>query len=137
MESLSVILILVAIALFIIIVWREASRATRERLLKQEFDRRVKDAVKQSRAVLGGKFTEQLAPYFPEFQYDPTEARFIGDPIDLVVFPGLANKLPERVVFVEVKTGGSQLTPIQKRIRDLIKNGKVTWEELRLTGVEK
>ncbi|MFC2058171.1 Holliday junction resolvase-like protein [Chloroflexota bacterium] len=137
MELLSVLMILLAIALFIIVIWREASWMARQKQWKQELERRGKEAIKQSRAVLGGKFTEQLAPYLPEFQYDPTEARFIGTPVDLIVFPGLANKLPERVVFIEVKTGESQLTPAQRRIRDLIKDGMVTWEEMRLAGAEK
>src|SRR5271169_4600999 len=53
-----------------------------------EVERSSKQAINQSRAVLGGKFTEQMAPYLPEFKYDPTEARFIGSPIDFVVFPG-------------------------------------------------
>ena len=43
-----------------------------------EMSRRVSDsrreAIKQSRAVLGGRFTEQMTPYLPEFSYDPTEA---------------------------------------------------------------
>ncbi len=56
--------------------------------LEQEKNRIRQAAINQSRAVLGGKFVEQMAPYLPEFKYDPTEARFIGSPIDLVVVPG-------------------------------------------------
>jgi len=90
-----------------------------------------KAAIGQSRAVLGGKFVEQMTPYLPEFKYDPTEARFIGSPIDLVVFPGLSQDNPEEVVFVEVKTGKSQkLTVRERKIRDIIKAGKVRWESV-------
>ena len=86
-------------------------------------------AVDQSRAVLGGKFVEQLAPYLPEFKYDPTEARFIGSPIDLVVFPGLATGNPQEVVIMEIKTGKNcRLTPQQNKIRQLIEDGMVRWE---------
>ena len=136
MDILSVLLISLAVVLFVIIIWRDANWMAREKLWKQELERCGKEAIKRSRAVLGGKFTEQLAPYLPEFKYDPTEARFIGTPIDIIVFPGLANKLPECIVFIEVKTGDSQLTSTQRRIRDLIKDGKVNWEEMRLPGVE-
>ena len=45
-----------------------------------------KDAVSRSRAVLSGQFSEQLAPYLPDFPYKPTEVRFIGKPIDFIVF---------------------------------------------------
>ncbi|MGD9143661.1 MAG: Holliday junction resolvase-like protein, partial [Dehalococcoidia bacterium] len=41
-----------------------------------ETEQARRDAINRSRAVLGGKFTEQMVPYFPDFQYDPTEARF-------------------------------------------------------------
>jgi predicted Holliday junction resolvase-like endonuclease len=89
----------------------------------------LKDAISQSRAVLGGKFTEQMAPYLPEFRYDPTEARFIGTPIDFIVFPGLAQGDPVEIVIMEVKTSKtSGLTPQQRKIRQLIEDGMVRWE---------
>ena len=88
-----------------------------------------KQAVSQSRAVLGGKFVEQLAPYLPEFKYDPTEARFIGSPIDLIVFPGLASGDPQEIVIIEIKTGKHlKLSPQEKKIRQLIEDGMVRWE---------
>ena len=90
-----------------------------------------KNAIGQSRAVLGGKFVEQMAPYLPEFKYDPTEARFIGTPIDLIVFPGLSADNPREVVFIEVKTGRSErLTMREKKIRELVEAGKVRWESI-------
>lgn len=91
-----------------------------------------KDAVKRSRAVLTGSFSEQLAPYLPGFKYSPTEVRFIGKPIDFIVFKGMDQKEPEEVVFVEVKSGNSQLSTPERRLRDVIKNGKVSWEIYRI-----
>ncbi len=96
---------------------------------KTEVERVSKQAVTQSRAVLGGKFTEQMAPYLPEFKYDPTEARFIGSPIDFVVFPGLSAGDPKEVVIVEVKSGKNcALTPSERKIQQLIEEGMVRWE---------
>jgi predicted Holliday junction resolvase-like endonuclease len=90
-----------------------------------------KSAINQSRAVLGGKFTEQMVPFFPDFKYDPTEVRFIGSPIDMVVFPGLAKGDPQEIVILEVKTGkNAGLTAAQKKIRELIENGMVRWDEI-------
>ncbi len=104
---------------------------------KEERERAVKEAITQSRAVLGGKFVEQLAPYLPEFKYDPTEARFIGSPIDLIVFPGLASGDPEEIVIMEIKTGkSSQLTPQERKIRQLIEDGMVRWELIQKTSEE-
>ena len=109
--------------------WRETEEERLDEIRKQ--------AIEQSRAVLGGKFTEQMAPYLPEFKYDPTEARFIGSPIDLVVFPGLAEGEPREVVLIEVKTGKSgRLTSRERKIEELIKDGKVRWELLHRPPTE-
>jgi predicted Holliday junction resolvase-like endonuclease len=105
--------------------WQYIERQT----LEQERERIRRAAITQSRAVLGGKFVEQLAPYLPQFRYDPTEARFIGSPIDLIVFPGLATGDPQEVVIMEIKTGKNcQLTPQERKIRQLIEEGMVRWE---------
>jgi predicted Holliday junction resolvase-like endonuclease len=102
---------------------------------QSEMELARKSAVNQSRAVLGGKFTEQMVPFFPDFKYDPTEVRFIGSPIDMVVFPGLAKGDPEEIVILEVKTGKSAaLTPAQKKIKQLILDGMVRWDEIYRAG---
>jgi len=99
---------------------------------QEEKEKARRESVMQSRAVLGGKFTEQLAPYLPEFNYDPTEARFIGSPIDLIIFPGLAKGEPEEIVIMEIKTSKTgQLTPQERKIRQLIEDGMVRWELLQ------
>ena len=48
-----------------------------------------KDAVKKSMNVTRGKVAEHLMPFFPDFPYNPKDVRFIGSPIDLLVFDGL------------------------------------------------
>jgi predicted Holliday junction resolvase-like endonuclease len=102
---------------------------------QSEMDQARKTAVEQSRAVLGGKFTEQMVPFFPDFRYDPTEVRFIGSPIDMIVFPGLSQGDPREIVILEVKSGKNrQLTPPQKKIRELIENGMVRWDEVHREG---
>jgi len=37
----------------------------------------------------------------------------------------------DSIKFIEIKTGTSQLNKKQRKIRDLIKNKKVEWHELR------
>jgi predicted Holliday junction resolvase-like endonuclease len=90
------------------------------------------DAIQRSQAVIVGKVTEHLVPYLPQFRYNPKDARFIGSPIDLVVFDGLDREAVEQVVFIEVKTGNSSLTKRERQIRDAIRAGKVTWAEMRI-----
>jgi predicted Holliday junction resolvase-like endonuclease len=90
------------------------------------------DAVQRSQAVTAGKVHEQLIPYLPAFPYNPKDVRFLGSPIDLVVFDGLAEGQVRRVVFVEVKTGDAGLTGRERRVRDVIEARRVEWAELRV-----
>ncbi|MDD2251830.1 MAG: Holliday junction resolvase-like protein [Dehalococcoidales bacterium] len=86
---------------------------------------------------MGGRFTEQMSPYLPEFKYDPTEARFIGSPIDMLVFPGLSQGSPSEIVIMEIKNGPSaQLTPVERKIQKLVEDGMVRWELLERNGRE-
>lgn len=90
------------------------------------------NAVQRSLAVTAGKVHEQLVPYLPEFGFNPKDARFLGSPVDLVVFDGLAAGDVRRVVFLEVKTGGAPLTTRERQVRDVIEAREVVWAELRL-----
>jgi len=133
------ILVIIASAYIIRLVFERRFRVWRDDAIQHwqaEMGEARKSAVEQSRAVLGGKFTEQMVPFFPDFKYDPTEVRFIGSPIDMVVFPGLSKGDPQEIVILEVKTGNAQLTPAQKKIRQLIENGMVRWDEIHREGEE-
>ena len=90
------------------------------------------NAVQRSLAVTAGKVHEQLVPYLPEFGFNPKDARFLGSPVDLVVFDGLAAGDVRRVVFLEVKRGGAALTTRERQVRDVIDAREVVWAELRL-----
>lgn len=91
------------------------------------------NAVQRSLAVTTGKVHEQLVPYLPEFGFNPKDARFLGSPVDLVIFDGLAAGQVRRVVFLEVKTGSAALSPRERQIREIIEAREVAWAELRLT----
>ncbi|OGU33206.1 MAG: hypothetical protein A3K13_08365 [Gemmatimonadetes bacterium RIFCSPLOWO2_12_FULL_68_9] len=100
---------------------------------KARYTRAVRlDAVQRSQAVTVGKVYEQLMPYLPAFQFNPKDARFLGSPVDFVVFDGLDDGQVRRVVFVEVKTAGSDLSTRERRVRDAIRAGRVEWDELRV-----
>jgi len=85
------------------------------------------DAVQRSLAVTTGKVVEQFIPYLPDFAFNPKDARFLGSPVDFIVFDGLDQGTLRRVVFVEVKTGGSDLTVRERLVRDVIQAGRVEW----------
>ena len=81
---------------------------------------------KQSQSVKYGQLTEQWIPFSKNFPYNSQNFRFIGKPIDGVSFE------EDKVVFVEFKTNKSQLNDSQKRVKELIKDKKVEWFELRI-----
>jgi len=102
-------------------------------LWKARYTRAVRlDAVLRSQAVTTGKVFEQLVPFLPGFRFNPKDARFLGSPVDFVVFDGLNDGDVRRVVFVEVKTGASDLSLRERRVRDAVRNAQVEWLELRL-----
>ncbi len=81
-----------------------------------------------------GRAVEQLAPFAPEFaeRFDPADARFLGAPVDFVVFDGLAAGDLREVVLIEVKTGRSRLNGNEVAVREAIAEGRVAYELLRL-----
>ena len=91
-----------------------------------------KEAILKSRSVLGGQFSEQLAPYLPDFAYLPTECRFIGKPIDFIVFKGMDEKKIDEVVFVEIKSGKSKLNKHESNLKETIEKKRVKWVEYRV-----
>ena len=70
------------------------------------------DAIRRSSAVVSGKVSEHLAPYMAGFPYNPKDARFLGTPIDFLVFDGMSDDDVRQVVFLEIKTRGSTSLPV-------------------------
>lgn len=102
-----------------------------------------KNSVNSQRSSLKGKINEQIASLFPEFteKYIAADARFLGSPVDFVVFKNLhthssnngIEKKPVEIVFVEVKTGKSQLNPNERAVRDAISNKYVKYDLLKIS----
>lgn len=99
-------------------------RATENSLLREEIAK-VRSQKKSSEVRLG-QIAEQLTPFLNNFKYDPKTCQFLGQPIDYVVFS------ENEIVFVEVKTGNSQLSKSQKNIRENINKKRVRFEEIRI-----
>jgi predicted Holliday junction resolvase-like endonuclease len=128
---------------------------TRERLIRgyeaklrqvqehqnENIRRARKESVAQSRNVLRGKMAEQFAPLLPGFVYLPADARFLGDPIDYVVFDGYSalrdgkQEHPDdlEVVILDIKQGRSRLSEGQRAIARAIEAGRVRFEVVRVT----
>lgn len=92
-----------------------------------------KDAVKRSKAVIGGQVAEQIAPFLPDFPANPSDARFLGKPVDFIVFSGLSeNEKIDEILLVEVKTGKSALNEREKEVKKAVERGNVRYVEYRI-----
>ena len=80
----------------------------------------------QSQSTKYGQITEQFMPWASKYPYDPSKFRFIGSPIDGIQFE------EDKVVLLEFKTSSSRMTGSQRKIKTLVAEGKVTFEEIRL-----
>ena len=123
MDLLTIILVILTATVFFLI-----GRALAARDYARQVPAEREDAMKRSRAVIGGQFSEQLAPYLPGFPYRPTEAKFLGKPTDFIVFEGLDEREITAVVFVEVKSGNAKLSHTEKSLKQAIDSGKVRFE---------
>lgn len=100
-------------------------------LLRKIFslEQRISDLLfdKSSSAVRFGKMSEQLMPFSGKVPFEPTNFRFIGSPIDGIAFE------EDSIVFCEFKSGGAVLSERQKKIKKLVEEKKIKWQELRIS----
>ena len=149
MDILTILLVIVVIALIAYIAYLSRERG----LVKREIDVRAEkrlmemkdqfrnEILERSRATLKGRIAEQIVPFLVDFKYNPSDARFIGSPIDYVIFDGYTDvkdkksDQPITVVLADIKTGKSAvLTREQKKIKDALEQKRVKWETIHLKG---
>ncbi|MFX0107200.1 MAG: Holliday junction resolvase-like protein [Candidatus Hodarchaeota archaeon] len=136
--------LLVAVIVYFAMKWRLRHRIA---LVESEFRRTWaeqesgirRDAAQRSRLVLKGKIAEHMVPLFPDiFKYNPADARFIGAPIDYLIFDGYTgvkdgnSDHPITVILADVKTGEARLSRTERRIKEAVEAGRVRWETIRV-----
>jgi predicted Holliday junction resolvase-like endonuclease len=132
---LLLLLAVLSAAVLVLAIRNDALRSQLHERIQAESDIRA-DAVKRSSAVVSGKVTEHLAPYMAEFPYDPRDARFLGTPVDLIVFDGLGDDALREIVFLEIKSRDAALSARERRVRDAVLERRVTWKEFRVKGAD-
>ena len=134
-ENVTSLLLLLLVAAAVLVGWLLVYKA-RHPYTRADLTKARKDSIARSLSVVSGKVGEQFAPFFPEFiaEFNPKDARFLGTPLDYVVFDGLDEGDVRRVVFVEVKTGKAPLVKRERSVRDAIEAGSVEFKMLRLPG---
>ena len=121
-------LVVLSFAAALVLAAVAAIQTARLELLK----RRLLEHARRSAAVVSGKVAEQLVPFSRLFKYDPRDARFLGSPVDFVVFDGLEDGNLRAIVFVEVKKGSSKLSDREKQIKEAVERCAVKFDLIRV-----
>lgn len=102
-------------------------------------ERAIKKSLNTSRATIKGKVAEQFAPLLPEFEYLPSDAKFLGDPVDYVIFNGYTDWRDGNlsadaieIVLMDIKSGQARLSKGQQAIQQAIAQGRIRFETLRI-----
>jgi len=83
---------------------------------------------KKSSETRLGQISEHLVPFLENCPYNPKDLHFLGNPIDYVIFDFDDGK----ITFLEVKSGNSKPSKRQKVIKNIIKCGRVFYDEIRV-----
>jgi predicted Holliday junction resolvase-like endonuclease len=121
----------------------EARIANLEKVHQEEKKIEIKQAVERSltssRNVFRGQVAERMAPMLKGFPYLPSDAHFLGSPIDYVVFNGYAAMRDKRangeeveLVILDIKAGGASLSKDQYAIGKAIEAGRMRFEVVRV-----
>ena len=73
-----------------------------------------------------GKTVEQFLPFLFDYPYNPETFRFLGAPIDGIQFED------DQIILLEFKTAKSKMNEKQRHIRQLVEEGKVIFQEIKI-----
>ena len=120
------IILFVVIVFLVILIWimykmgLQKGRSEKEIEWQENLVRIRRDVANRQRVGIKGKVTEAFAPFLQGFEFKASECKFIGDPIDYLVFEGLDERDVKKIHFVEVKADKGKLSKHQKQIKEII-----------------
>lgn len=114
----------IAVIAIIILFFLAAGFYLKARRLSMELEEAV--SKKQALSTKYGQMSQEFMPFLEAYPYDPQNFRFLGEPVDGVQFE------ESGIHFIEFKAGDSRLSARQKKIKELVDGGKVTFEEIRI-----
>lgn len=107
---------------------REDLIDTQDELGQEREKNRTLLSQKKSSETRLGQITEHIVPFLEGCTHDPKTLHFMGNPIDYLAF----NFDEGSITFLEVKSGNSKASKRQKIIKNIIKTGRVFYEEIRV-----
>ena len=101
---------------------------------RRRYEQFRKLSAQSQRATLRGQIAERVASLFPQFTWNPSDAHFLGEPVDYVIFDGLTDNRdgvssrPIEIVFVEAKSGSKTLRGVEKLVQEAVEEKRVRYE---------
>lgn len=135
MSAATLVVLVMFVGALLVIGWLLVDRAAHP-FTSDDLAKARKDSISRSLSVVNGKVGEHFAPLFPEFleKFNPKDARFLGSPIDFIVFDGLDEGEVRNVVLIEVKTGKAAATKRERLLKEAVLAGRVKFQIMRLPG---
>lgn len=93
-------------------------------------------SVNTSRSVLLGEVYEKVLPALPDFPYAPKDMTFLGKGVDYLIFDGLTEGNLREIVFLELKSGKSQLNKNERMIQECLRDRRVRFAEYRIGSMK-
>ena len=87
-------------------------------------------AEKKSLEVGFGKTIEKMVHLLNDFNFPVEDCSFLAEPLDVIIFNGIAANNVNHITFMEIKTGKATLNKHQRMIRDAVYDHKVKVEEI-------
>jgi len=107
-----------------------------KQIVRSRYTKELEQAKNHIKKSTFGHTVEQLVPFMNNFNYNPADARFIGSPIDFIVFDGLNDGQLRKIIFIEVKSGKAILSNNEKTIQKCIFDGFVNFQIIRINEDE-
>jgi len=128
-QELLVFVIIAAIFGYLLYKWGQFRK---EQEWKEKLEKLRSEIADKQRAGIKGKITEMFAPYLEGFPFKASECKFLGDPVDYVVFEGLDNRDITGIHFLDVKADSSELKKHQRQIKEIIEQkGNIGFKTFR------
>jgi predicted Holliday junction resolvase-like endonuclease len=137
-----VIIVFVTLCILLLFIYLFLNRNRQLRDLEKSLPIQLKkareDALNTSRVVIKGQVSEQVVPFLKGFPYAASDLKFFGNSFDYICIVDMAKARDssadiKEIVFIDIKTGNSQLSKVQRKIRDAITDGRVAWETIKVS----
>ena len=102
-------------------LWKQNLKLEKNKKLTTE------KAIITTRSVNIGKNLKKILPIMEDFKWQLPDCRFLGDPIDLLIFNGLSVNNIESISFIEVKSGKARLNKHQKLVKEAVEDNWVKY----------